>query len=147
MSNWQLNKLKSAVKTGTGVALNNSSNLIRSSNGETNFLNKLLLFYTQVSKLRKSFANSSSANIKISKTQMSKIVELGGVIFPFPSSNENSFIKATDEVLLLDYSYVKELAKRGFKKRWPCRRRTYFTWQKDQKRNFINYEFRNNSSK
>ena len=48
---------------------------------------------------------------------MSKIVELGGVIFPFPSSNENSFIKATDGVLLLDYSYVKELAKRGFKKR------------------------------
>ena len=91
--------------------------MIRSSNGETNFLNKLLLFYTQVSKLRKSFANSSSANIKISKTQMFKIVELGGVIFPFPSSNENSFIKATDEVLLLDYSYVKELAKRGFKKR------------------------------
>ena len=82
MSNWQLNKLKSAVKTGTGVALNNSSNLIRSSNSETNFLHKLL-FYTQVSKLRKYFANSSSANIKISKTQLSKIVELGGVIFPF----------------------------------------------------------------
>ena len=85
MSNWQLNKLKSAVKTETGVASNNFSNLIRSSNGETNFLHKLLLLFdTQVSKFRKSFANSSSANIKISKTQLSKIVELGGVIFLFP---------------------------------------------------------------
>ena len=84
MSNWQLNKLKSAVKTETGVASNNFSNLIRSSNGETNFLHKLLLFDTQVSKFRKSFANSSSANIKISKTQLSKIVELEGVIFLFP---------------------------------------------------------------
>ena len=73
MSNWQLNKLKSAVKTETGVASNNFSNLIRSSNGETNFLHKLLLFDTQVSKFRKSFANSSSANIKISKLNCLKL--------------------------------------------------------------------------
>ena len=37
LSDSQLNKLKSAIKNGTKVALNLSSNFIGSSNGETNF--------------------------------------------------------------------------------------------------------------
>ena len=68
LSNSQLNKLKSAIKNGNKVTLYLSSNLIGSSNDETNFLHKLLLTNTQVSKIRKSFANGSSANIKFSKT-------------------------------------------------------------------------------
>ena len=67
LSNSQLNKLKSAIKNGTEVTLNLSSNLIGNSNGETNFPHKLLLTNTQVSKIRKAFANGSSANIKFSK--------------------------------------------------------------------------------
>ena len=47
-------------KIGTEVTLNLSSNLIRSSNDETNFPHKLLLTDTQVSKIRKAFANGSS---------------------------------------------------------------------------------------
>ena len=43
MSNSQLNKFKSGKKNGTEVALNLSSNLIRNSNGETNFPHKLIL--------------------------------------------------------------------------------------------------------
>ena len=39
------------------------------SNDETNFPHKLLLTDGQASRLRKAFANNSSANIKISKTQ------------------------------------------------------------------------------
>ena len=39
------------------------------SNDETNFPHKLLLTDEQASRLRKAFANNSSANIKISKTQ------------------------------------------------------------------------------
>ena len=42
LSNSQLNKLKSAVKNRTTVILNLSSNLIESSNDETNFPHKLL---------------------------------------------------------------------------------------------------------
>ena len=38
---------------------------------ETNFPNKLLLTNRQVSNLRKAFANHSSADIKLSKTQLS----------------------------------------------------------------------------
>ena len=68
LSNSQLNKLKSAIKSGTEVTLNLSSNLIENSNDETNFPHKLLLTDKQVSKIRKAFANGPSANIKFSKT-------------------------------------------------------------------------------
>ena len=80
LSNSQLNKLKSTIKNGTEVTLNISSNLIGSSNDETNVPRKLLLTNTQVSKIRKAFANGSSANIEFSKTQLSKIVQSGGLI-------------------------------------------------------------------
>ena len=45
---------------------------------ETILLHKLLLTDRQVSRLRKAFANNSSANIKLSKTQLVKIVKSGG---------------------------------------------------------------------
>ena len=68
LSNSQLNKLKSGIKIDTEVALKNSSN-IGNFNDENNFPHKLLLTNTQVSKLRKVFANNFSVNIKLSKTQ------------------------------------------------------------------------------
>ena len=40
----------------------------------------MLLTNTQVSKLRKAFANNSSANIKLSKTQLHKIRQSGGFL-------------------------------------------------------------------
>ena len=43
------------------------------SNNENNFPHNLLLTNTQVSRLRKAFTNNSSANIKLSKTQLHKI--------------------------------------------------------------------------
>ena len=43
LSNAQLNKLKSAVKKETDIILRLSSNMIGNSDGETNFLHKLLL--------------------------------------------------------------------------------------------------------
>ena len=74
LSNSRLNKLKPTIKNGTKVTLNLSSNLIGSSNDKTNFPHKLLT-NTQVSKIRKAFANDWSANINISKTQLCKIVQ------------------------------------------------------------------------
>ena len=50
------------------------------SNDETNFLYKLFLTDTQVSKIRKAFANGSSANIKFSKTQLSKMIKSRGIL-------------------------------------------------------------------
>ena len=52
-----------------------SSNII--SDDETNFLYKLLLTNRQVANLHKAFANKSLADIKSSKTQLSKMVQLG----------------------------------------------------------------------
>ena len=67
MSNSQLYKLKSGIKNGTEVALKLSSNVVSDSNDEIIFPNKLLLTNTQLSRRRKSFANGSSSNIKLSK--------------------------------------------------------------------------------
>ena len=65
VSNLQLNKLKSAIKNGTEVTVNLSSNIIGDSNDDNNFPHKLFLTNTQVSKLCKAFANNSTANIKL----------------------------------------------------------------------------------
>ena len=43
LSNSQLHQLKSAIKDGTKVTLNLSSNVVRDSNDENNFPCKLLL--------------------------------------------------------------------------------------------------------
>ena len=77
LSDSQLNILKSGIKNDTEVTLNLSSNIIGDSNDETNFPHKLLT-YRDVSRFHKAFSNNSSANIKLSKTQLSKIVQSGG---------------------------------------------------------------------
>ena len=45
---------------------------------ETNFPHKLLVINRQVSNLRKAFADESSIDIKLSKTQKSKMILSGG---------------------------------------------------------------------
>ena len=52
LSNSQLNKLKSAIKNKTEVVLRLSSNMIDSSDDETNFPHKLLLTNRQVADFR-----------------------------------------------------------------------------------------------
>ena len=75
----QLNLLKSGIKNGTEVTFKLSSIAVGGSNDENNFPHKLLLTNTQVSKLRKAFANNFSANIKFSKTHLHKIGQAVGV--------------------------------------------------------------------
>ena len=47
---------------------------------ETNFPQKLLLTNRQVSNLRKTFPNHLSDDIKLSKTQLSKMIQLRGFL-------------------------------------------------------------------
>ena len=54
--------------------------MIGDSNDETNFPHKLLLTDRQVSNIHKAFANNSSADIKLSKTQLSKMIQSGGFL-------------------------------------------------------------------
>ena len=75
LSNSQLNKLKSAIKNESEVVLRLSSNMI--GNNEINFPHELLLTDRELSSLRKSFANNSSGDIKLSKTQLSKMIQSG----------------------------------------------------------------------
>ena len=66
LSNSQLNKI--------------SSNIIGNSGDNTNFPHELLLTIRQVSNLRKAFAKNTSTDIKLSKTQLSKMIQSGGFL-------------------------------------------------------------------
>ena len=79
LSNLQLNKSKSGKQNGTEAALKLWSNLVGYSN-EENLPQKLSVTNTQVSRLRKAFANGWSANIKLLKSQLHKIGEPGGFL-------------------------------------------------------------------
>ena len=54
-----------------------SSNIVGDSSDETSFPHRLSLTNTHVTNLRKAFANGSSANIKLSKSQLHKIGKSG----------------------------------------------------------------------
>ena len=60
--------------------LNISSNVVGDSNDENNFSHKLLLTKTQGLKICNVFANGSSAKIILSKTQLHKIGQSGGLL-------------------------------------------------------------------
>ena len=79
LSNSIWNK-QSGIKNGIEVTLKLSPNVIHDYDDENNFPRKLLLTNTQVSKPCKAFANNSSVNIKLSKTQLHKIGQSGGFL-------------------------------------------------------------------
>ena len=54
--------------------------MIGNSDNQTNFSHKLLLTNRQVRNLCKAFANHTSTDIKLSKTQLSKMIQLGGFL-------------------------------------------------------------------
>ena len=71
--------LRSAIKNETEAVLRLLSNMV-DSNNETNFPHKLLLTNRQVVNLYKGFAKKALTNIKLSKTRLSKMVQLGGFL-------------------------------------------------------------------
>ena len=54
--------------------------MIGNSDDKSNFLHKLLLTNRQVANLRKAIANHASTDIKLSKSQLSKMIQLGGFL-------------------------------------------------------------------
>ena len=75
LPNSLLNKLKSAIKNGAKVILNLTSNVIGNSYDETDFPHELLSANTHIFRRSKAFLINCSVNIKLSKTQLSKIVQ------------------------------------------------------------------------
>ena len=63
------------MKNETKVVLRLSLNMVE--DDETSFSHKLLLTNRQVANLRKAFANYLSTDIKLSKTQISKMIQSG----------------------------------------------------------------------
>ena len=80
LSNSQLNKLKSSIKNETYVVSRISSSMVGSSNDNTNFPHELLLTNRQVANIRKAFAKNTSTDIKLSKTQLSKMIQSRGFL-------------------------------------------------------------------
>ena len=54
--------------------------MVGNSNGNINFPHELLLTNRQVANIRKAFANHSSTDIKLAKTQLSKMIQSGGFL-------------------------------------------------------------------
>ena len=80
LSNSQLNKLKSSIKNESDVVLRISSNMVSNSNDNTNFPHELLLTNRQVANIRKAFAKNTSTDIKLSKIQLSKMIQSRGFL-------------------------------------------------------------------
>ena len=70
-------KLSNSQLETKGV-LRLSSNMI--GDNETNFPHKLLLTNRQVANIPKAFANDLSTDIKLPKTQLSKMIQSGGFL-------------------------------------------------------------------
>ena len=87
LSNSQLNKLKSAIKNRTDVILRLSSYMVGNSDDEANFPHKLLLTNRQILSLRKAFNNLTSANIRFSKAQLTKLQKERFLKFLMPLIN------------------------------------------------------------
>ena len=54
--------------------------MVGNSNDNTNFPHELLLTNRQVANIRKDFAKNTSTDIKLSKTQLSKMIQSGGFL-------------------------------------------------------------------
>ena len=76
LSDSQLNKLKSAAKNQIGVTLRTN---IKMFNGN-NLPHELLLTPRQKTNLINAFNKNMSTDIKLSKTQISKIIQSGGFL-------------------------------------------------------------------
>ena len=86
----RLNKLKSAAKNQTGVTLRMN---IKMFNGN-NLPHELLLLTTrQATKLRNAVENNMSTDIQLSRTQISKIMQAGGVLGSLLSKLADPLIK------------------------------------------------------
>ena len=76
LSNTQLKKLKDAVKGNTETTLRINFKMF----DRNDLPHELLLTTRQKTKLRNAFNNNTSADIKLSKTQIAKIIQSGGFL-------------------------------------------------------------------
>ena len=76
LSDKQLKNLKDEVKNNTGTTLRISLKMLN----ENNLPHELLLTTRQKTKLRNAFNNNTSTYIKLSKAQITKVIQSGGFL-------------------------------------------------------------------
>ena len=91
MSYSQLNKLKSAAKNKTGATVRINIEMFN----RKNLPHELLSTTRQTSKLRKAIENNISTDIKLSKAQISKIIQSGGFLSSLLSKLAGLLMKVT----------------------------------------------------
>ena len=89
LSDTQLKKLKDAVKDNTGATLRMN---LRTINGN-NLPHELLLTERQKTKLRNTFNNNMSTDTKLSKAQITKIIQSRGFLGSLLSKLTGSLMK------------------------------------------------------
>ena len=90
LSDTQLNKLKTAVKNKTGTTLRISLKMFN----ENNLPHELLLTRQKnKTKLRNAFNNNMSTDLKLSKDQISKIIQSGGFLGSLLSKTAGPLMK------------------------------------------------------
>ena len=89
LSDTQLKKLKTVVKNKTGTTLRISLKMF---NGN-DLSHELLLTTRQKTKLRNTFNNNMSTDLKLSKSQISKIIRSGGFLGSLLSKLTGPLIK------------------------------------------------------
>ena len=90
LSDTQLKKLKTAVKDKTGITLRMSLKMF---NGK-DLQHELLLTTRQKAKLRNALNNNMSTDLKLSKAQISKIIQSGGFLGSLLSKLAGTLMKA-----------------------------------------------------
>ena len=91
LSNTQLKKLKDAVENNTGTTLKISFKVFDGNN----LPHELLLMTRQKTKLRNTFNNNMSTDIKLSKAQITKIIQYGGFLGSLLSKLAGPLTKVT----------------------------------------------------
>ena len=91
LTDTQLKKLKTAVKNKTGTTMRMSLKLF----GGNDLPNELLLTTRQKTKLRNAFNNNMSTDLKLSKAQISKIIQSGEFLGSLLSKLVDPLMKVT----------------------------------------------------
>ena len=89
LSDTQLKKLKNAVKNKTGTTLRINLNVFAGND----LSHELLLTTRKKTKLRNAFNNNMSTDLKLSKAQISKIVQSGGFLESLLSKLADTLMK------------------------------------------------------
>ena len=89
LSTSELNKLKSVVKNKQGTTLRMNDRMFSANN----LPHELLLTTRQTTKLRNAIENNMSTDIKLSKAQISKIIQSGGFLSSLLSKIVGSLMK------------------------------------------------------